>query len=39
MKAWIDAETYLDSLTEKQLVDFPNLFLASAFMNRQRGEK
>ncbi|MEI6890584.1 MAG: type III-B CRISPR-associated protein Cas10/Cmr2 [Pontiella sp.] len=29
---------YLAELPNDQLEDFPNLFLASAFMNRQRGE-
>lgn len=33
-----DALDYLDELSQDQLEDFPNLFLASAFMNRQRGE-
>ena len=31
-------EAYLTELTPETLEDFPNLFLASAFMNRQRGE-
>ena len=29
---------YLEELTDKTLEGFPTLFLASAFMNRQRGE-
>ncbi len=29
---------YLEKLSEETLSDFPTLFLASAFMNRQRGE-
>ncbi len=32
------ATDYLNALTPETLEDFPNLFLASAFMNRQRGE-
>ncbi len=29
---------YLDELPDQRLEDFPNLFLASAFINRQRGD-
>jgi CRISPR/Cas system-associated protein Cas10 (large subunit of type III CRISPR-Cas system) len=32
------ALNYLEELDNETLEDFPNLFLASAFMNRQRGE-
>lgn len=38
VKEWPEAVGYLKNLDDGNLVDFPNLFLASAFMNRQRGE-
>lgn len=38
VKEFPKAVAYLDGLDPKSHQDFPNLFLASAFMNRQRGE-
>lgn len=38
VKEWLEAQQYLDEPGLSQLEDFPNLFLASAFMNRQRGD-
>jgi hypothetical protein len=39
MKEWQSALEYLGELDDYQLEDFQNLFLASSFMNRQRGER
>jgi len=39
VKEWKQALKYIEELGGDQLQDLPNLFLASAFMNRQRGEK
>lgn len=39
LKEWPEAVEYLENLSNGQLEDFQNLFLSSAFMNRQRGER